>query len=336
MRNETRVLFNAFLNQIAQLNGVPDATKKFSVDPSVQQKLESRMMESVAFLAAISLVGVGELMGQKVGIGVTGPVASRTDTSGAGERVPRDVKDLTAQDYLCKQTNYDTAIRYATLDSWAKFPDFQTRLRDAIIRQQGLDRIMIGFNGTSAAANTNLVANPLLQDVNIGWLEHIRAEAPARHIEEGASGAGVVNVGATGHWKNLDALVYEAVHSLLDPWYRNHPDLRVIIGSGLHVDNVLPQLENETAPTEREALARLLNQSKIGGVPSMQAPFMKAGSILITIPKNLAIYYQEGGRRRTIVDNAAKDRIENFESSNDAYVVEDFGAAALIDNVAFV
>lgn len=336
MRNETRVLFNAYTAAIAQLNGVPDATVKFAVDATVQQKLESRMMESTAFLGAISIVGVNELKGQKVGIGVTGPIASRTDTSGAGERNPRDVKDLSSQDYEAKQTNYDTAIRYATLDAWAKFPDFQTRLRDAIIRQQGLDRIMIGFNGTSAAATTNLAGNPLLQDVNIGWLEHIRDEAPARHISEGAAGAGVVNVGATGHWKNLDALVYEAVHSLLDPWYRNHPDLRVIIGSDLNTDNVLPQLENETAPTEREALARLLAQSKIGGVPSMQAPFMKAGSILITLPKNLAIYYQEGGRRRTIVDNAKKDRIENYESSNDAYVVEDFGAAALIDNVTFV
>lgn len=336
MRNETRVLFNAYVQAIAQLNGVPDATTKFAVDPTVQQKLESRMMESTSFLGAISIVGVPELVGQKVGIGVTGPIASRTDTSGAGERNPRDVKDLTSNDYAAKQTNYDTAIRYATLDAWAKFPDFQTRLRDAIIRQQGLDRIMIGFNGSSAAATTNLVANPLLQDVNIGWLQHIRTEAPARYITEGAPAAGVVNVGATGHWKNLDALVYEARHSLLDPWYRNHPDLRVIIGSELNTDNVLPQLENETAPTEREALARLLAQSKVGGLPSMQAPFMKAGSILITIPKNLAIYYQEGGRRRTIEDNAKKDRIENYESSNDAYVVEDFGASALIDNVAFV
>jgi P2 family phage major capsid protein len=336
MRNETRVLFNSYMAAIAQLNGIPDATVKFAVDPTVQQKLESRIMESTGFLSAISIVGVNELKGQKVGIGVTGPIASRTDTSGAGERNPRDVKDLTPQDYEAKQTNYDTAIRYATLDAWAKFPDFQTKLRDAIVRQQGLDRIMIGFNGTSAAGNTNLVANPLLQDVNIGWLEHIRAESPARYVSRGASEAGKVKIGSAGDWKNLDALVYEMRNSLLEPWYRNHPDLRVIIGSDLNTDNVLPQLESESAPTEREALARLLNQSKIGGIPSMQAPYMKAGSILITIPKNLAIYYQEGGRRRTIVDNAKKDRIENYESSNDAYVVEDFGAATLIDNVLFV
>lgn len=336
MRNETRALFNAFKAHLATLNGIPDATEKFSVDPTVQQRLENRIQESSSFLNMVSIVGVRDLTGQKVGIGVTGPIASRTDTSGAGERTPRDVKDLTSQDYTAKQTNYDTAIRYATLDAWAKFPDFQVRLRNAIVRQQGLDRLNIGFNGTTAAATTDLVANPLLQDVNIGWLQHIRAEAAERVIDEGAPAAGVVNVGATGHWKNLDALVYEAVNSLIDPWHREHPGLRVIIGRGLSTDYVLPQIEGESAPTEREALARLLNQSRIGGIPSLQAPFMKLGSILITVPENLAIYYQEGGRRRTITDNAKKDRIENYESSNDAYVVEDFGAACLIENVTFV
>ncbi len=48
---------------------------------------------------------------------------------------------------------------------------------------------------------------------------------------------------------------------------------------------------------------------------------------------NLSIYYQEGARRRQIVDNPKRDRIENFESSNDAYVVENYGKAALIENI---
>ena len=211
MRNDTRALFDAYLSQLAQLNGVPDASKKFTVEPTVQQRLETKMMETAAFLSMINIIGVDELKGEKVGVGVTGPIASRTDTSGAGERSPRDVKALTAQGYECVQTNYDTAIRYATLDAWAKFPDFQTRLRDAIVRQQALDRIAIGFNGTSAAANTNLGANPLLQDVNFGWLKHIETDAPARVINEKVAASGKIRVGATGDYKNLDELVYEAV-----------------------------------------------------------------------------------------------------------------------------
>ena len=44
---------------------------------------------------------------------------------------------------------------------------------------------------------------------------------------------------------------------------------------------------------------------------------------------------QDGRRRRTIVDNAKRDRIETYESSNDAYVVEDMDYACLIENVQF-
>jgi P2 family phage major capsid protein len=336
MRNETRALFNAYLAQVATLNNIPSAAVKFAVEPTVQQRLERRMQETAAFLNMINIMGVSDLMGEKIGLGVTGPIASRTDTSGAGERVPRDVKDLTDQGYLAKQTNYDTSIRYATLDAWAKFPNFQAMLRDAIIQQQALDRIMIGFNGESAAATTNLVANPLLQDVNIGWLKHIETEAPARVIDEVVAASGQVTVGATGDYKNLDALIYEAVNSLIDPWHRESADLRVIIGREIKTDHIQPQIANNPLPSEREALARLIALSKIGGVPSLSVPFVPAGSILITIPKNLSIYYQEGGRRRSVIDNPKKDRIENFESSNDAYVVEDFGASCLIQNVTFV
>lgn len=336
MRNETRDLFNAYLAQIAQLSGVADATKTFNVAPSVQQKLESRMQDTSSFLSTISIVPVTEMKGQKVGIGVSGPIASRTDTSGAGVRTTRDVKTLDEKNYEVKQTNYDTHITYATLDAWAKFPNFQQLLRDAIVERQALDRMMIGFNGTSVAATTNLVANPLLQDVNVGWLQQVRTNAAgARYIKEGAV-ANKVRIGATGDHKNLDALIFEAVNELIDPWYRDHPGMRVIMGRAINTGHILPQIEGETAPTEREALARLIAQSKAGGVASVQAPFVPAGSILVTIPKNLSIYYQEGARRRHLKEAPEKNRIENYESSNDDYVVEDFGAACLIDNIEFV
>ncbi|MCY1556191.1 phage major capsid protein, P2 family [compost metagenome] len=143
-------------------------------------------------------------------------------------------------------------------------------------------------------------------------------------------------MGATGDYKNLDELVYEAVNSLIDPWHRESADLRVIIGREIKTDHIQPQIANNPLPSEREALSRLIALSRIGGVASLNVPYVPAGSILITIPKNLAIYYQDGGRRRSVIDNPKKDQIENYESSNDAYVVEDHGAACLIKNVTFV
>jgi P2 family phage major capsid protein len=218
MRPNTRLQYNAYMQRLAEINHAPNVATKFSVDPTVQQQLETRMQESSAFLQRINIIGVPELKGEKVGLGVSGPIASRTDTSGTGTRSTRDVSSLSKHDYECKQTNYDTHVRYALLDSWAKFPDFQTKLRDLIVKRQALDRICIGWNGTSAAATTNLTTNPLLQDVNIGWLQQYRTYAAERVMSEVVADSDAVKIGSTGDYKNLDALVMDVVANLIEPW----------------------------------------------------------------------------------------------------------------------
>jgi hypothetical protein len=75
------------------------------------------------------------------------------------------------------------------------------------------------------------------------------------------------------------------------------------------------------------------SQKRIGNLPAVTVPFFPPKSVFVTSFDNLSLYYQDSGRRRTIVDNAKRDRIENFESSNDAYVVEDLGRAAVAENI---
>ncbi|MBN8263022.1 MAG: phage major capsid protein, P2 family [Xanthomonadales bacterium] len=335
MRNTTRKLYTAMLAHIAQLNGVDDATSKFSVDPSVQQTMETRIQESSDFLRQINVVGVTEQQGEKLGLGVGGPIASTTNTA-VQDRATKDPTDMDQQGYICTQTNFDTHLTYGKIDAWAKFPDFQTRVRDAIIRRQALDRIMIGFNGTSRAATSNLVANPLLQDVNKGWLQKYREFATARVLADGAN-AGEIRVGeaAGGDYKNLDALVMDAVASLVEPWYQEDTQLVAILGRDLLHDKYFPLVNTANAPTEQLALDTLVSQKRVGGLQAVRVPSMLANVVFITRLDNLSIYYQEGGRRRAIVDNAKRDRIENYESSNDAYVVEDYGCGCLIENVTF-
>ena len=334
MRNPTRLAYNAYLGQQAKLNGVPSATEKFAAAPSVQQKLETRIQESSEFLKRINIIGVTEQTGEKLGLGVSGTIASRTDTSGAGTRSTQDATSMADDGYACKQTNYDTHLRYATLDAWAKFPDFQNRVRDSVLQRCALDRIMIGFNGTSAAATTNRAANPLLQDVNIGWLQKLRANAAARVMVQGAV-ANKVSYGthADADYKNLDALVYDAYKSLLDPWFAEDPLLVAIVGRDLMHDKLFPLVADNDAPTERLAADIVISQRRLGGLTAMVAPHFPAGKVLVTRLDNLSIYYQDGARRRAVVDKPEKDRVEFFESSNDAYVIEDYGLCALVENI---
>jgi P2 family phage major capsid protein len=331
MQSRTRLAFNAYLAAIARLNGVPSANEKFAVEPSVQQKLETRIQESSAFLKKINVMPVTEQQGAKLGLGVGGPIASTTDTK-VKERETRDPTDLDSEQYFCAQTNFDSHVQYAKLDAWAKFPDFQTRIRDAIVQRMALDRITIGFNGTSRAATSDRTRHPLLQDVNKGWLQAYREQASARVLDH-VSEAGKVTIGAGGDYRTLDALVFDVLNNLIDPWHREDTSLVVICGRNLLHDKYFPILNAEREPSERLAADMIVSQKRIGGLPAVTVPFFPANALMVQRLDNLSIYWQEGARRRAIVDNPKRDRIENYESSNDAYVVEDFGAGCLVENI---
>ncbi|MDR5901030.1 phage major capsid protein, P2 family [Halomonas icarae] len=334
MKNETREAFTQLLSRIAELNGVRDVSQSFSVAPSVQQSLESHIQESSAFLQRVNIVGVDEMRGQRMGLEVGGPIAKRTDIT-KSDREPVDVIELDQVEFVCESTEFDTHISWAKLDAWAKFPDFQRRVRDMLVRQQALDRLTIGFNGTSAAAQTDSGANPLLQDVNKGWLQVLREHAPARVLGEGAA-AGEVRVGPGGDYENIDALIFDVVGELIDPWHRGNPDINVIAGRELIADKYF-QIASEHAgtPTEAVAMDVVMSNARFGGKAAARVPGMPENSLFITMPENLSIYWQRGSRRRFVIDNPKRKQIENYESSNEAYVIEDFGAACLVENIVF-
>lgn len=334
MRNETRIAFTAYLAQIANLNGVGSATETFVAAPSVQQTLETKITESSEFLSRINNHTVTELEGEVLGLGVSGLIASRTDTSGAGVRTTRDPSGLEDRKYRCEKTNFDTHITYGKLDMWAKFPDFQTRIRDEIIKAQARDRMRIGFHGTSVAATTDATTYPNGEDVNKGWLQWLRDKAPGQVLGAGAAGAaGKVNIGATGcDYVSLDALVFDMVTGL-DAWYQEDTDLVAIVSRDLLHDKYFPLVNSDLAPTEQLARDIIVSQKRLGGLPAVRVPSFPKGKILVTTYDNLSIYTQEGARRRRVVDKPERDRIENYESANDAYVIEDTGRAVLAENI---
>ena len=331
MRNETRRLYDAYTAEVAKLNGVDRVDTKFSVNATVQQRLETKIQESSQFLSKVNVYGVAEQEAEKVGLGVSGPVASTTDTT-KQDRQTADISTLDGQRYRCEQTNSDTHITYQKLDAWAKFKDFQTRIRDAIIKRQALDRITIGFNGIKRVPTSDRATNPLLQDVNRGWLQYLRDLAPQRVMQEGKT-AGKVTIGSAGDYGNLDALVFDVVNHLVEPWYAEDPELVVVCGRQLLADKYFPIINQPNRPTDTLAVDMIVSQKRIGNLPAVRVPYFPPNGLLVTRLDNLSIYYQDGARRRTIVDNAKRDRIENYESSNDAYVIEDLGCAALVENI---
>ncbi|MGK4472136.1 phage major capsid protein, P2 family [Yersinia enterocolitica] len=340
MRNETRDKWDEYLSAQARLNSLPldRVTKQFTVAPGVAQTLENKIQEASDLLKRINVHVVPEQEGQRVGIGVSGPIANR-NTSNTVRREPNSPETIEDNGtYRCEQTNSDTYISYARLDAWAGKRDFKNRVTNQIILRRALDRIMVGFNGTSVAAKSDFATNPLLQDVNIGWLQKYRLFSPQRVMGDVSVSTRdeenkLITKGAYG---NLDALAFDAVNSLIDPWYQDDTGLIVICGRKLLADKYFPVLNTVSGSNPHtEALAgqMLVSQKQIGGMQTYRAPYFPANAMMITTFENLSIYVQEGTHRRTIKEEPEFNRVTTYESDNEAFCIEDYGLGCLIEGI---
>ncbi len=332
-----RLKFSALAVAIATTYGVETVREEFNVTPTHAQTLNDKITHSSAFLSRINVIPVSEIKGEKVMLGTSGTVTGRTDTSTA-DRVARNVLGLDGQGYELFETHSDVALKYSSIDAWAKFPNFPQRYSAAVQKQIALDRIMIGWNGTSAAATTDRVANPLLQDVNKGWLQIAREQAPEQVLAQGAKVAGKIQIGATGDYANLDALVHD-VSLMIDEEFRDGGDLIAIVGRELlaHDKAKLYAAQGDT-PTEKERIEMAQVIATYGGLPTFTCPHFPGKGVVVTSWDNLSIYFQDTSWRRHIQENPKRSQVEDYNSRNEGYVIEQLGKFAAIEsaNVEFV
>ncbi len=334
MRPDTRKQFNFLQAAMAKSYGTDNAAQQFTATVPMAQSLNDAIQKSDDFLKRISIIPRADLKGEVLTMSALGTVASRTNTSSTGERVPQQAGGPTDRKYDMAKTDFDVAIKYQLLDTWARFPDFKSRYSKGVARRIGLDRLLIGWYGMSVAATTDRVANPLLEDVNKGWIYDLKTNKPAHYVTEGAV-ADSIKLGATGDYKNLDQLVF-SIHSLLAKEHLTGNEV-AIIGQGLVTWEMGKMLADHAGtPTEKNAI-KVLGKS-YGGLESLVVPNFPDNGLLIVDPSSLHIYYQDSSVRRQSVDNPRKDQVEDYLSMNEAYMIADLDACAGIEaeNVAFV
>lgn len=331
MNNAARKGFEEYLSVVAKSNGA-GSVKNQSVTyaPSSQQKLFGAMGESADFLKQVNHIPVEAQVGQKIGLGIGRPIASRTNTD-LKERQTQYAGDLKGDEYHCKQTNFDTHIPYRLMDSWAHAGNFGRTYANQVVKQISRDVLMVGWNGESAAAVTNLEENPKLQDVNEGWPTKVVKNEPKRvmgYDEEGEATEDTWKVGEGGDYATLDALVFDLIISRMDEWHQGADDLVVMVGREILVSHGLSLLSNSTMPTERNALQTWFAAQTVAGLPCVMPPFFPSRGVVVTSYENLSIYHQMGTFRRAVIDAPKRDRVEEYASENQAFVVEDFGKYA--------
>jgi P2 family phage major capsid protein len=319
---------------MAEAYGVERSSRMFSVEPTIAQELNDAITAKADFLERINVVPVSEIKGEKVFIGVNGPVTGRTNT----KTTDREAKDASALDntqYELADTQSDVGLPYAKIDAWAKFPDFKERYSAAVQKRIAQDRIVIGFHGTHAATQTDLEKFPKLQDVNKGWLQQLREQAPQQVLKEGGA-AGKVTLGAGGDYANLDALVHDT-KQMVDEILREDGDLVAIIGTDLlAADKAKLYTKQGDKPTEKERIEDAQVIATYGGLPAFSVPNFPVNAVLVTSWDNLSIYFQDTSWRKQTIENPKRSRVEDYNSRNEGYVIEQLEKIALTENVELV
>ncbi|MDO6426229.1 phage major capsid protein, P2 family [Thalassotalea sp. 1_MG-2023] len=322
MKAKTSQLFTAIMVGLASNYGTASMSTQFSVEPTVEQNLYDAMYESAEFLQQINTAMVDDIVGQSVIMSVDGGVTGRAgvEDNPSNTRQTKDVSGLEKREYRCYPVECDVHLTWQKMDQWSKFPDFLQRYRNHVKQAIALDIIKVGFNGTSAANVTDLASNPMLQDVNIGWLQLVRRDASERAISEGAN-AGEIRIGEGGDYENLDQAVHDALQAIPE---HKRTNMIAIIGDEL-LANDKNKLYAKQAHTPSEKTKIELEQviDTYGGLRTYKVPFFPARGILVTSFDNLSHYIQSGSTRTHIKDVPEKKRVEDYQSRNDCFYVED-------------
>lgn len=330
LSEDGRNRIDQFIAEIGRVYGA-DATRQFTVTPTIAQELQPLIqLDGSPFLQMINVLAVTEMKGEKVFADVSGLVSKRTDTTTA-DRVPTDPSALTNKLYELFAVETDVALSYATIDAWAKFPNFAALWNGLVRKAIANDRVRVGWHGVSHATPTVPGSNPNGEDVNIGWLKQIRDYNGGSQHVDGSGGAVVIG---SDDFPNLDYLV-SVCKARIPLVYRNSPDLVALISANLASTEEAEYFRKSgRKPEQKEVLltdGRLIRN--YGGLASYAPPFMPDGTVLVTSLKNLSIYYQGTSWRRLIRDWAPRNRYEDYTSRNEGYVVEDERKASLVDGV---
>ncbi|ELB2918733.1 phage major capsid protein, P2 family [Vibrio parahaemolyticus] len=309
--------------------GASAGQNMFNLTPPMENKLRQAIMQSDAFLGMIAMLPVQQIKGQVVDVGNDGLSTGR----GNNERFSVEVGQ-SGNTYELVKTDSGAHILWETMTQWANSGsknEWLKMMQNAISRRFALDILRVGFNGTSAAAVTDPVANPLGQDVNKGWLT-IAKEKKASQV---LASAQLDPTGATADsYKNLDSLVQDLINTTIAPEHRQDPDLVVMVGSNLVAAEQHRLLEAANTPTEHKAAQQLAKT--IAGKQAYTPPFFPADMVWVTNTKNLQVLTQEGTQWRKQKNDEDTLRFKQNHIRMEGYAIGNLNKFAAIEAVTVV
>lgn len=323
---------------MAKLHGVGldliQSGQQFNITPEVQQKLESKMMLADPFLSLITNELVRDLSGEKVFMNINEPVSRRTALR--GPRAPVDKLLLTDSQYMLSEVERDVEMNWKKVDSWSgRHSAFFSRFMALCNKRRAQDALITGWHGQFIEPLTDPTVFPMLQDVNIGWIQYMIDVAPAKVL--GLNPAGTVdqiNVGSGGDFENMHELVHYMSESMIDPIHRDRTDIRCVTGRELIADRkgkLYARWGGDSEPTEQDMLEGVVHQNDYADRMIQRSNFAPQRLVFLSPMDNFSRYVQRGTTRTKPVYNdhdtkALKDLMYLYES----FQMEDVEACAVV------
>lgn len=325
LNSRAEAFINAYAAGLAENYGVNKPHRYFSLSDPQETSLRSALLESVDFLSMITCADVDQLSGQVVSVGASALHTGRSKDARFVRRIGVD-----GNTYSLIETDSCAALRWDLLSIWANAGDenqFFQLVQEFSNQAFALDMLRIGFNGTSAAADTDPKENPNGEDVNVGWHARMKTFKDGFQIIDDA-----VTLGEGGDYLSLDAMASDLINTKIPQQYRNDPRLVVLVGADLVSAEQYRLYQKADRPTEKIA-AQMLD-STIAGRPAIVPPFMPGKRMVVTPLKNLHIYTQRNTRQRKAEFVEDRKQYENKYLRNEGYAVEVPELYAAIDEDA--
>lgn len=344
---ETKKAFEKFLIQLSKVyNQEVSLDNTFNVEPRISQNLEKKLREQDPFLPFVNDVAVKEKAGEILHLVGAGTLMKRTNSD--VKRRPTQPVGMGVRDYYCHDFEADSLIPWDLIDQWAHLPNFYEEMRNIALIVRASDRMKLAWHGQVLSKHTDPEKYPLLQDMQEGWIQKAITEAPEKVFglkDKQSATQYSLKVhqigGENADFKSLDSMVYELVHNMIEPQWRNNKDLTVLAGSNLLLHSNRSLFDTHDEPSERLARNIVLQQNKVANLPVITPSEFPENGLIITVlnkkkRSNLSYYFQKTASRRKLVNDDREKGVIDFYYGRQDFVIENYDAICVVHPDALV
>lgn len=325
--------FAAAMQATYQVDRVDEA---FSAPtPQIEHTLVRRINESSSLLSVINTPLVKHKSGKNIYLNGQRPISSRTNT-GLNTRKPKSLGGVDSSGYETAKHEDDHGIPYETLNEWAYLDNFNELLLQESRETIAEARVKVLWNGKEVAAQTDPIANPMGEDLNIGVLQYLRNKNTGTNVVSQISVPNEVRIGGPqGDFSTVDELVLFA-KTLVPRHLRK--DIVSFMGDDLLLYGISRLTSNAAlTPSEKKLLIDRSVVKEFGTVPlasdDLMAFFPERG-LFLTPLKNMSMYTQRGSVNQHFRNEPERDQFAYYNTANVGYSLEDHRRSILVEPIS--